>query len=47
MKDGEKHIGVQNIRTRIESMCDGALTINSVKGVGTTATIWIPKEENE
>ena len=47
MKDVEKHIGIQNIRTRIESMCDGALTINSVKGVGTTATIWIPKEEKE
>ena len=47
LKDGEKHIGIQNIRTRIESMCDGALTINSVKGVGTTATIWIPKEEKE
>ena len=47
MQDGKKHIGIQNIRTRIESMCDGSLTIDSIKGVGTTATIWIPKEEKE
>ena len=26
---------------------DGTLTINSIPGAGTTATIWIPKEEKE
>ena len=45
MNDGKPHIGIANIRTRIESMCEGTLTINSIPGVGTTATIWIPKEE--
>ncbi len=47
MQDGKPHIGIANIRTRIESMCDGTLTINSIPGAGTTATIWIPKEEKE
>lgn len=47
MQDGKPHIGISNIRTRIESMCDGTLTINSIPGAGTTATIWIPKEEKE
>ena len=42
--DGKKHIGIANIRRRIEAMCGGSLTIDSVKGQGTTATIRIPKE---
>lgn len=42
--DGKKHVGIQNIRTRIESMCEGTLTIDSTLGEGTTAIIWIPKE---
>ena len=42
--DGKKHIGIANIRRRIEAMCGGCLIIESVKGQGTTATIRIPKE---
>ena len=42
--DGKKHIGIANIRRRIEVMCGGSLVIESVKGQGTTATIRIPKE---
>lgn len=42
--DGKKHIGIANIRRRIEAMCGGNLTIDSVKGQGTTAIIRIPKE---
>ena len=43
--DGRKHIGVSNVRQRLESLCNGTLTIESTLGVGTTATIKIPKTE--
>ena len=43
-EDGKKHVGIKNIRKRIEGMCGGTLIINSVIGEGTTAVIRIPKE---
>lgn len=42
--DGKKHIGIANIRRRIEDLCGGSLTIESIKNQGTTAIIRIPKE---
>ncbi|MBR1759030.1 MAG: histidine kinase [Lachnospiraceae bacterium] len=36
------HIGVANVKERIEQMCDGTLTIESVPDEGTTVTIRIP-----
>lgn len=42
---GHKHLGISNIRERIEIMCGGALTIESAPGHGTTALITIPKED--
>ena len=43
-EDGKKHIGIKNIRERIEVVCGGTLTITSTPGVGTTARITIPKD---
>ncbi len=43
--DGRKHVGVSNVRERLESLCNGSLTIESTLGVGTTALIKIPKTE--
>ena len=43
--DGCKHIGVSNVRQRLELLCDGTLTIESTPGVGTTAIVKIPKTE--
>jgi len=37
-----KHIGVRNVRERIEKMCGGALTIESRPDRGTTVTIRLP-----
>ena len=40
------HIGIANVRERIEQMCGGTLTIESRIGEGTTVTIHIPAQEN-
>ena len=45
--DETKHVGIKNIRGRIAAMCGGVLTIESKIGVGTKATIKIPKEGAE
>ena len=42
--DETKHVGIKNIRARIEAMCNGTLTIESEIGKGTKATMKIPKE---
>ena len=36
------HIGIDNVRSRLEQMCGGALTIESRPGEGTTITLLIP-----
>lgn len=41
--DERKHIGLRNIRGRLESMCNGTLTVESTKGVGTKVFLSIPK----
>ena len=43
--DGHKHIGIINVRQRLETLCKGTLTIESELGIGTTAIIKIPKTE--
>ena len=45
--DETKHVGIKNIRGRIDAMCDGTLTIESEIGKGTKATIRIPKEAQD
>lgn len=42
--DGKRHVGIENVRQRLANMCNGVLTIESEIGVGTVATIRIPKE---
>lgn len=45
-EDGRTHIGIDNVRGRLEAMCRGRLTIETEQGVGTTAAIYIPKDKN-
>ena len=42
-----KHIGIRNVRERLEKQCGGTLTLKSRPGEGTTAAIFIPTAEAE
>ena len=46
-EDGQKHIGIGNVRQRLKHLCNGTLTIESKIGEGTVAIIQIPKKEEE
>lgn len=43
-KDRRSHVGVENVRNRLDAQCGGTLKIESIKGVGTTATVLIPRK---
>jgi sensor histidine kinase YesM len=45
--DGRSHIGIENVRVRIEKRVNGKLELFSSKGKGTTAVITIPKLPGE
>lgn len=45
--DGQPHIALRNIRTRLEMMCGGSLAIQSGPDGGTIATITIPFQPEE
>ena len=39
------HLGIRNVRERVESMCGGTLQIDSAEGEGTVVTIRLPAKE--
>lgn len=43
-KDGRSHIGLENVRNRLQAMVGGSLAVQSESQRGTTVTISIPKE---
>ena len=43
-KDGLSHTGLNNVRERLQRICDGKLEIWSELGKGTTVTIILPKK---
>ena len=43
--DNKQHIGIRNVRERIEMMCGGSLDIDSRIGEGTVVTVRIPQKE--
>jgi LytS/YehU family sensor histidine kinase len=45
MADGRKHVGIANVKYRLEVLCGGCMDIKSEKGNGTVVTIRIPKEK--
>jgi sensor histidine kinase YesM len=42
-EDGKQHVGIANVRHRLESMINGKLEIESEIGKGTTAIVTIPR----
>ena len=42
--DGKKHVGLRNIRGRLDAMVNGQLILESELNAGTKAVIMIPKE---
>ena len=47
LKEEREHVGIRNIRGRLEAMVRGTLEIESTQGVGTKVLIKIPKEGQE
>lgn len=45
LSDGREHVGIRNVRERVQKLCGGSLSITSREGEGTTAVIRIPKQE--
>lgn len=43
-QDGKEHIGLENVRLRLERWNHGRLEINSEPGIGTTCILHLPKE---
>ncbi len=43
--DGRSHVGMDNCRERLKTMCNGSVNIESTIGLGTKATITLPKEK--
>ena len=46
MDDGKTHVGIENVRLRLENMAGGMLKITSTPGIETTAEVIIPKKED-
>lgn len=45
--DGRLHVGIKNVRERLKAMTGGSLDITSEKDTGTTAVVYIPKQNEE
>ncbi|MEG2670204.1 MAG: histidine kinase, partial [Oscillospiraceae bacterium] len=42
--ENDMHIGIANVRNRLQTLCSGTVNIQSQPNKGTTVTIYIPKE---
>lgn len=45
--DGQNHFGLSNVRSRIELLMHGMVSVQSKIGEGTSVTIWLPKYRAE
>lgn len=46
-EDRKHHVGISNVTGRVESMCGGTVTIESILGKGTDVLIRIPRKEED
>ena len=45
--DGKQHIGLRNVRERLNAVCGGRLLVDSTLGEGTVVRMYLPKRESE
>ncbi len=45
--EGKTHVGIENVRSRLETLCNGQLIIESQIGKGTKVTMIIPKGDKD
>ena len=45
--DGRAHVGMENVRNRLETMCNATVETESTPGKGTVVKILIPKEDEK
>ena len=45
--DGRTHVGMENVKNRLKTMCNATVETESTPGIGTTVKILIPKEVKE
>jgi two-component sensor histidine kinase len=43
----DMHVGIENVKSRVEAICKGSVTVKSTIGVGTRVTIEIPKKRGK
>jgi len=46
LDDGVSHLGIKNVRDRLQRVCGGQLVIDSGPGKGTDAMILVPKNDS-
>lgn len=44
-QDGRSHLGLENVKQRLELLCGGALIVDSAPGYGTVVTITLPEKQ--
>lgn len=47
ISDGKKHIGIENVKSRLHIMCKGKVEIKSTVDIGTRITVEIPKKKGK
>lgn len=47
LAEGRSHVGIENVRSRLQTMCGGTLRVSSTPGSGTTAVITIPEDDDK
>ena len=43
----ENHVGIENVKSRVATMCKGTVTVKSTLEIGTRVTIKIPKQKGK
>jgi sensor histidine kinase YesM len=43
----DMHVGIENVKSRVEAICKGSVTVKSTLCVGTRVTIEIPKKRGK